>query len=788
MGQPGSLQSGAHFRRGKFGKALATAEATTNYIVNGQFANNVTDGWTFAQDGSGATFTRSLLANVQDGDLSVPVGLFCGRLLASSSGQSRAVGPTLAVANSASVTFSCWITGGAAGAVQIYNTGNSVILATINTALLPAGWNYVAGSWTNSTGSSQNVAMRVTNAAANGTSAHFFANAQLELKAYATPYCDGSLPGHTWSGTAHNSTSSRGANWLSYGTSKNINPNLGTVMGWVYLSSVTGNSHILDVQGTSAGQILVRINGANLQAYWGTSNYVGGTLTAGAWHHFAVTFANGVLRLYVNGADVGGGAMSGFSGMPATMTIAQSLNGRLDSFCIVERALPAKEVRAVFESDAPVFAESSVFSLRTTPRGLLGVDSDGLWMRDFAGDPVLGVYGGETVDYSWGGRLLNAGDILFGRYGSSNGAWAFFDRDGVASKPFFAFGWADKTTIAFDQAGARLDGELNISTSGGIFQGAGTFASPTNGIKLYNSGGKGRLATYDGGVVQVEIDGSGRITAGAGNVLLDKDGVIVNDTSDYTSTWMRFREDFTGTNLQAATLGSFQLPLGEVTTGWVDYPGVALTYTKPGGALVGMLGISTRRDRDAAGSPGVVSSWGYTGVRAVAVADWFSVVLPSGFASYSPRLAQGISAGLAQIVTDQSQLRLDAVTSVRSAANFEARKVLIVGGTNDSHGRIKPGGNVLIANGSAVALNAAFNGKIIIICTSEPSYAEFVVRSNGAPYEQFDPTGVYTNTSGTATSHNLYLSGGTSGNLTLQNNRGGDRTYSVIMIGATGDF
>jgi len=56
--------------------------------------------------------------------------------------------------------------------------------------------------------------------------------AQCEAKAYPTPYCDGSLgTGHTWSGTAHNSTSSRTATELQY-ASGGINLQEGTIACW----------------------------------------------------------------------------------------------------------------------------------------------------------------------------------------------------------------------------------------------------------------------------------------------------------------------------------------------------------------------------------------------------------------------------------------------------------------------------------------------------------------------------------------------------------------------------
>src|SRR5690606_2628860 len=75
-------------------------------------------------------------------------------------------------------------------------------------------------------------------------------------------------------------------------------------------------------------------------------------------------------------------------------------------------------------------------------------------------------------------------------------------------------------------------GPVNIGTSGGIYQGTGTFASPTTGRKIYNSGGIGRLATYSSGTLQVEISSAGKLLAGAGYAQLDAAGLeIATSTS-----------------------------------------------------------------------------------------------------------------------------------------------------------------------------------------------------------------------------------------------------------------
>jgi len=70
-----------------------------------------------------------------------------------------------------------------------------------------------------------------------------------------------------------------------------------------------------------------------------------------------------------------------------------------------------------------------------------------------------------------------------------------------------------------------IDGVLGIGSSGGIYQGTGTFSSPYTGLKIWNDGGIGRLATYRKGNTQIYIDTNGRLRAGA--VKLDYSGVTI---------------------------------------------------------------------------------------------------------------------------------------------------------------------------------------------------------------------------------------------------------------------
>jgi len=118
-----------------------------------------------------------------------------------------------------------------------------------------------------------------------------------------------------------------------------------------------------------------------------------------------------------------------------------------------------------------VFAETATFSFRPTPKGLIWADDEGLWMRDTAGKPVLGVYGGEAATKNWGGFDLVPGDLLLGNnaVGSSAIWWSR-----VSGK------------FGFYGAGSGTP-QVEIATDGRLTAGAGKVSLDSTGFKAYNA-------------------------------------------------------------------------------------------------------------------------------------------------------------------------------------------------------------------------------------------------------------------------------------------------------------
>jgi hypothetical protein len=93
----------------------------------------------------------------------------------------------------------------------------------------------------------------------------------------------------------------------------------------------------------------------------------------------------------------------------------------------------------------------------------------------------------------------------------------------------------DSTTvkIQIDNSGNMdLSGTMTIGTSGGIYQGSGTFASPTTGLKIWNDGGVGRIAGYNSSTIQWYAATDGKFYTGAGDVTLDTSGITLAGGTD----------------------------------------------------------------------------------------------------------------------------------------------------------------------------------------------------------------------------------------------------------------
>jgi hypothetical protein len=94
---------------------------------------------------------------------------------------------------------------------------------------------------------------------------------------------------------------------------------------------------------------------------------------------------------------------------------------------------------------------------------------------------------------------------------------------------------AGVTNVQVNASGnVNLLGVMDFGSSGGIYQGTGTFAAPLTGLKIYNLSGKGRIAGYSDALVagttveQWSADTDGKLKAGGGDVTLDNTGIGIS--------------------------------------------------------------------------------------------------------------------------------------------------------------------------------------------------------------------------------------------------------------------
>lgn len=150
-----------------------------------------------------------------------------------------------------------------------------------------------------------------------------------------------------------------------------------TFSAWVYLNSVTTNSHIFDfgsgnASGTTGSYLYLSPRGGTAVRFaitvagYGSEQGIAGSaaLPAGAWTHIAVVLNGSTGTLYVNGVQVGQNTSMTLTpssiGASTQNWIGRSqyaadpyLNGRVDDFRIYSRALSGTEVSTLASATVP---------------------------------------------------------------------------------------------------------------------------------------------------------------------------------------------------------------------------------------------------------------------------------------------------------------------------------------------------------------------------------------------------------------------------------------------------
>jgi len=579
MGRAPTISGGVIFRPGKFLKAVQIAEATINLVKNQSFEYDAPGSGTptnWAENERGTYQTSDTTSNdsyIGDQCAIIEIVAIGGTVNLHHYAIRQSV--TSNVSNNA-FTLQARIKGPVGREIGVrivrYIDGspqwNGGLEADVRNYVIATGeWQLVSvtiAAWTGS-GSTTLIEIRVGAQSEFEVGDKIYIDAvQVEEKPYVTPYCDGSLgPGHEWSGTPHASTSTRETATLIFGEA--IPRDKFTILGW--FKATVGENTTFD-PGESPGWVPAFLqigvyfgNPSIMLGHWYTNNTTalyfkdiddsGWTSTkainldynADEWIFLAITWDGSKFGIYgaIEGdssllsstiTNTGNGLGNGDN---LSLRIMRELGGWADDIAVIHRALTEDELLTIFQSNAPVFAETSVWHWRSA-NNLVWADSEGLWARNEDGDAVLGVSGVDGK--SWGGVTLDKGDVLIGQ----NTEYVKWD-DSVGSLMVKGTinaddGYLGSLTI-LNTLTISTDGEIVTSGVSGYSAGTGLFIDYNSGMPRFRVGNpSGERLAWDGselwikGTVNADDGYLGDLTI-SGTLSLSNTGkLIAGSTTD----------------------------------------------------------------------------------------------------------------------------------------------------------------------------------------------------------------------------------------------------------------
>lgn len=449
LGQVATIVGDVRYRYGKFGKAVECSEAATNLITNPQFDSGSSAGWTLL---TGATAVGSRGTTVEDAYF----GTHSYKVIKSggAAADNYGIQTNISVISGQSYSVQCRVKVIAvAGGSQLVTLNVTNLNQSASVTGLTDGWQLLTVTGTASSTGTATVQVYVDNAT---TCTLYLDTAQAVNKAYQVPYTVGS----------------RVLSYLAYGAVP-VNWQRQTVMCWVKAAanrdSGTLIQRIWDIAADSTqsytlfqqpGNTLRVSNGVSGQSVVSASAV---DLTAD-WVHIAYVVNGMVAKLYVNAVEVASTTWSAVpNGVPNVyvgnrITGSDPFGGWIDELAIIDRVLPASEILAIVQSDAPVFAETSTFSFRVGASLVWG-DNEGLFARDTDGTAAFAVVGVDGK--SWGGVTLDKGDVMIG---NSTSGYLQYDRSAarlalVDTDLTLLYGNAAKNKIKFVN-GVNTIGEI----------------------------------------------------------------------------------------------------------------------------------------------------------------------------------------------------------------------------------------------------------------------------------------------------------------------------------------
>lgn len=477
--------------RGYTGKGVLLQEAQTNLCENPVFEVNVTDHWAFWEAGAGGAVARDTTM-AYCGSASCKITAGTDSVQMSSSGHSVPDTQTIrfVVAVFVPTNYS-----GDDPTVFIYDTTTPATRAT-RTITERGEWVLVHQEWDNDTGGAVSCNGTVRNKADDSTSYFWFDWALVTVNESAPGYpFHGDMPGVTWSGTAHDSTSV----WTPYSALEYTLPprlfldgSAGTIMiraalsrWWNEYGTSWGRLFDIRYDGDNRVSITLRAGQDDINVAWEGNNNADQVMVetqTDSWEDFSFhtfvirwdfTETNTIVEMTVDGGQVLRVTDADpFTNDATTLELGHYAatapsNCLIDEFIITDEWLSDGQVRLFANATAPAYSTRGKYDLVLTTgdaddgkvvgcaQGIYGYDSSD-----------VGVWALFTADQTWETVAVEAGDTIWGK--PDGGVYWHWD---------LSVG----TFTLYDSADAA---QVVINTDGQLTAGAGTVILAAGGLSV----------------------------------------------------------------------------------------------------------------------------------------------------------------------------------------------------------------------------------------------------------------------------------------------------------------
>lgn len=312
---PTGIPSGTLFvsslsnRYGERTKAVQIANTATNLVENPSFETNTN--YVHPSVG-GVTLSRTIQYSVY-GNHSLRVD--CDGTLDLQGIYTSGATGYISVSASTAYTLTAYVKSDTARSMQLviawYDAGSVYISSSTTNFTSGTAWARQSLTATSpGTAAKARIYIRNTGGAIGSAWVFWVDAMQFEARSYSTPYLDGSLNGggggYSWSGTVHNSTSTRTRGAVRYRLIHSL-LNGGSASFWYYVSSTHSAGQMffyLMSTGTSEN-IHAKLYNGQLIGRWGNSDITTGYYpSANTYHHVAMTYDNNYITIYCDGNRV----------------------------------------------------------------------------------------------------------------------------------------------------------------------------------------------------------------------------------------------------------------------------------------------------------------------------------------------------------------------------------------------------------------------------------------------------------------------------------------------------